>query len=1061
MNFKKNDIQFLFGYSFFSRGEQYFKEGRVTSIEVIKEDEEFIELESRVRGKYSYYTQNIILQKYNNKYILEGRCSCPVGYNCKHVAASLLKLIKLKVKKEDDVDEWLRLIGIANSNELLNQYLDSEYFLVYRLFKNKSHNRCDISIYKCKFLKNGKMSSGTNIKNFDSLLYGYLYNDIIDEDDEYVLELLKGKIAKYDGYCSKVLRGRIGFFILEGLVKTKRAFFKDDNEPLSFMDEEIKLELEWKKSENGYKLSSNLKDFFMIPTEPICVVKKGKIYRLKSDINGDVLENLLNAPSISKKDIVDIYIKLTKFFSIPSIPLPKELELQKIKEQPVPHLTVALEQIYSENLSFIILRFLYGEYAIKPTTGDEIISEFLDNKKVEIVRDLKVEQEAIDRLKGIGFDTFVTQMQEFGFLAKSDDRQQFLSTWDRFLNQELKELKKDGWKIEFQKNFDYVFEDIENISVDSERDDDGWFSLSFDIEFGKKKLSLVPLVSQIFDVFDDIESLPEILNVEVEKNHFLKIPSKQIKPILRTIFELYDRVNGDNSLKIAPYDAHLVFDFDKDIVFKGEKELLELSKKLKTFDGIKRVEKPKMLNATLREYQQSGVDWLNFLHEFKFGGILADDMGLGKTIQTLSFLASLKESGKLDRPSLIVMPTSLLFNWKDEIEKFTPNLSYLTLYGADRSKDFKKIKKYDLILTTYQLVVRDEEKLKKQEFSYVILDEAQKIKNPKTKMANAIKSFKSSYRLAITGTPVENHLGELWSIFSFLMPGFLGSLSFFKKYYQKPIEKDNSISKAELLRKKVAPFILRRTKAEVAKELPPKTEIIKYATFEAPQAKLYESIRITMEKKVKEAIASKGLSRSHITILDALLKLRQVCCDPSLLKVTEAKKVTKSAKMELFLGLVEKLIEEKRKILVFSQFTSMLTIIENELKAKNISFVKLTGATRKREEVIKKFKSDGVDLFLISLKAGGVGLNLVEADSVIHYDPWWNPAVENQATDRAYRIGQDKPVFVYKLIVENTIEQKIIELQKKKEAIGEGVYSTKRDEKEIFKGEELLELLKS
>jgi SNF2 family DNA or RNA helicase len=977
-------------------------------------------------------------------------------------------LIEIKAKKKakdakekDDVNGWLKLIQIANSNTLVSQYVDSEYFLVYRLFKNKSRNRSDISIYKCKFLKNGKISSGTSIKNFDSLLYSYIYDDIIDKDDEYVLELLKSKIARYDNYSSRVLRGKVGFFILEGLVKTKRAFFKDDSEPLSFIDEEIELELEWKEFEDGYRLSSNIKDFFIIPTEPICIVKKSKIYRLKSDINGEVLENLLLSPTISKKDIVDIYTELSISFSIPSIPVPKELEFQKIKEQPVPHLTVVLEQIDDKRFSFIMFEFLYGEYAIKPTTDDEVISEFINNKRVEIVRDLKVEQEAIDRLKGIGFDIFVTQMQELGFFVESDNGQQFLSTWDRFLNHELEKLKKDGWKIEFQKNFDYIFEDIKDISVESKKDDDGWFSLSFDVEFGKKKLSLVPLVSQVFDMFDDIESLPEILNIEVEENHFLKIPSKQIKPILKTISELYDKVDSDDSLKIAPYDAHLVYDFDKNIVFKGEKELLELSKKLKTFKGIKRVKKPKMLKATLREYQQRGVDWLNFLHEFKFGGILADDMGLGKTIQTLSFLASLKESKKLDKPALIVMPTSLLFNWKDEIEKFTPKLSYLILHGADRSKDFKSIKKYDLILTTYQLVVRDEKELKKQEFSYIILDEAQKIKNPKTKMANAIKSFKSSYRLALTGTPIENHLGELWSIFSFLMPGFLGSLSFFKKYYQKPIEKDNSISRGELLRKKVAPFILRRTKGEVAKELPPKTEIIKYATFEAPQAKLYESIRITMEKKVKEAIASKGLNRSHITILDALLKLRQVCCDPSLLKVTEAKKVTKSAKMELFLELVEKLIEEKKKILVFSQFTSMLTIIGNELKAKNISFVKLTGATRKREEVIKKFKSDKVDLFLISLKAGGVGLNLVEADSVIHYDPWWNPAVENQATDRAYRIGQDKPVFVYKLIVENTIEQKIIELQKKKEAIGEGIYSGKKDEKEIFKGEELLELLKS
>ncbi|MEA3523321.1 MAG: DEAD/DEAH box helicase, partial [Campylobacterota bacterium] len=496
-------------------------------------------------------------------------------------------------------------------------------------------------------------------------------------------------------------------------------------------------------------------------------------------------------------------------------------------------------------------------------------------------------------------------------------------------------------------------------------------------------------------------------------------------------------------------------------IWKGSKDILELSKKLKDFRGVKKVKPPKALNASLRDYQQEGLNWLNFLYEFKFGGILADDMGLGKTIQTLAHLSRLKEQKFLSKPSLIIMPTSLIANWKNEIKKFTPNLTYLILHGSERHSKFEKISQYDVILSTYPLMQRDEAKFKKQKFLYVILDEAQKIKNPKTKMAVAIKALHSEYRLALSGTPIENHLGELWSIYSFLMPGFLDTLSSFKNFYQTPIEKEHDFKRQDLLNKRVKPFMIRRTKERVAHELPAKSEIIKYTQFDNKQSKLYESIRITMEEKVKEAVSKKGLNSSHITILDALLKLRQVCCDPSLLKIEEAQKIQESAKLELFLDLTEELLAEDRKILVFSQFTSMLAIIEEKIKNKKIRYTKLTGSTKDRETAIENFTKGDAQIFLISLKAGGVGLNLVEADTVIHYDPWWNPAVENQATDRAHRIGQTKAVFVYKLIVENTIEQKILELQKRKKAIQESIYEKDGQKDDVkFSGDELLELLK-
>jgi len=587
-----------------------------------------------------------------------------------------------------------------------------------------------------------------------------------------------------------------------------------------------------------------------------------------------------------------------------------------------------------------------------------------------------------------------------------------------------------------------------------------WFKLSFNIEFDGKVFPIAPLVSGIIEQFDTLDDLPQSLNIKVEDESYVSIQTEQLRPILNTIIALNDKKDNDENIIISSYESHLLGDFSQNSYLQ-DNELVQISQKLKNFEGIKKVTQASCVTAILRDYQQDGINWLNFLFEFKFGGILADDMGLGKTIQTLTHLSTLKENGKLTAPCLIVMPTSLISNWKNEVKKFTPNLSVLSLHGNERAKRFKDINDYDILLTTYPLIVRDKEKFEKENFLYIILDEAQKIKNPKTKMTQTIKELKSEHKLALSGTPIENHLGELWSIFDFLMPNFLDTLSFFKNYYQNPIEKENDFSKQQLLNERVKPFIIRRTKEKVAHELPAKTEIIKYTQFEAKQSKLYESIRVTMEKKVREAISEKGIGSSHITILDALLKLRQVCCDPSLVKIEEALKVQESAKLELFLDLIEELLSEGRKILVFSQFTSMLKIIEEKILAKEISYTKLTGSTVNREQAIEKFTDGKADMFLISLKAGGVGLNLTQADTVIHYDPWWNPAVENQATDRAYRIGQKNAVFVYKLIVENSIEQKILELQEKKKVLQDGIFDeNKQQEDTKFSGEDLLELLK-
>jgi SNF2 family DNA or RNA helicase len=419
-----------------------------------------------------------------------------------------------------------------------------------------------------------------------------------------------------------------------------------------------------------------------------------------------------------------------------------------------------------------------------------------------------------------------------------------------------------------------------------------------------------------------------------------------------------------------------------------------------------------------------------------------------------------KAAGRLDRPSLIVCPTSLIPNWTAEARRFAPDLSVLALHGSARKANFGAIPKHDIVLSTYPLLTRDADILLAQEWHAVILDEAQSIKNPNAETTRQALRLKARQRLCLSGTPLQNHLGELWSLFDFLAPGFLGAQKAFKARYRVPIEKQGDVERQALLNRRIRPFMLRRTKEDVATELPPKTEIVEPVELETNQRAIYEAIRLSMHTKVQAAIASKGLARSGIIILDALLKMRQACCDPRLLKLkTVAKTKAGSAKLDRLMEMLSIMFAEGRRVLLFSQFTEMLALIEARLREDEVAFVKLTGDTKDRATPVRTFQAGEVPLFLISLKAGGVGLNLTAADTVIHYDPWWNPAVEDQATDRAHRIGQTKKVFVHRLVTLGTIEEKMEILKDKKRTIVASVMSaegggaltmTEADVEELF-----------
>lgn len=443
------------------------------------------------------------------------------------------------------------------------------------------------------------------------------------------------------------------------------------------------------------------------------------------------------------------------------------------------------------------------------------------------------------------------------------------------------------------------------------------------------------------------------------------------------------------------------------------------------------------LEEVVRPYQRQGIAWLQFLRENHFGGILADEMGLGKTLQTLAFLNACRLLGKVAGPVLIVCPTSLVFNWLAEAQKFTPDLKVLALHGSERHRQFDRVSQSDLVITSYALLRRDAERYRPLAFDTVVLDEAQHIKNRQSQNAQAVKAVRSEHRLVLTGTPMENSVLDLWSILDFLMPGYLGSATDFRERYEQPIARDKDEAVQARLNRRLRPFLLRRLKAEVARDLPAKLEQVSFCELTDEQAGIYQQVLAASRKEVLEAVGAQGLAKSRMVVLNALLRLRQICCDPRLLKLENAPFTDDSSgKLALFGELLEEAIDGGHRVLVFSQFVSMLTLLKARLEAEDIRFCYLDGATTHRGSVVERFQSDAsIPVFLISLKAGGLGLTLTGADTVVHYDPWWNPAVEDQATDRTHRIGQTRVVTSYKLISRGTVEEKILALQQKKRGL--------------------------
>jgi superfamily II DNA or RNA helicase len=893
----------------------------------------------------------------------------------------------------------------------------------------------------------------------------------VTRQDAVILSLLHDAGMDGGGLQAFALSGAPGNELLQRLLQTGRLALSGDLSPL-FHGEPRPGSLAWKVDTQGcqrprFKVLSE--SSLAVPLLPPWYIdlERGLIGPLEVPGDPELIARLFSLPPLPDKRAALVAEMLAEL--APELPPPDgnaQASLRCIVAEPRPVLRLetletnghAAWRDYPETRNSVgfdvaLPSFHYGDAEVG--IGDEQVFVALDNG--ETVR--------VERLPDVE-NTFVEALAEAGLRRVPADILRTVggspevvyamaaeARWPDFMQNGRHALRAAGWTVEFDEEFQHNALPVDAWEAELIASENGWFDLDMGVVVDGQRLPLAPLLASLFQRdtrwLETVELLKisdaEPIELRTSANRRLRVPAERLKPLAATLIDLLDGFNcvDGGRLRISRFDAPRLKAL-RDThrwQFRGQREIMALADRLLAAQGVRLIAPPAGLGLELREYQKEGVAWLQFLREHDLSGILADDMGLGKTAQALAHLLLEKEAGRLDRPALIVLPTSLVFNWMNEAARFAPALSLLALQGVDRKLRFDEIPRHDVALTTYPLLWRDAAELTRFKYHMLILDEAQTVKNSRSQGAAVVRRIDARHRLCLTGTPLENHLGELWSQFDFLLPGFLGSANTFTRYWRAPIEKQGDTARRELLAQRIRPFIMRRRKEEVAPELPPKTIILRKVELTGGQRDLYEAVRASMNVTVREEITSQGFGRSQIVILDALLKLRQVCCDPRLVKVPLAQQVKERAKLDLLMTMLPELVDEGRRVLVFSQFTGMLALVEREMKSAGIDYALLTGDTADRENQVRRFQSGEVPVFLVSLKAGGLGLNLIAADTVIHYDPWWNPAVENQATDRAHRIGQDKPVFVYKLIVAGSIEEKILALQERKADLADGILS--------------------
>lgn len=894
--------------------------------------------------------------------------------------------------------------------------------------------------------KDGNISTG--IKYLDHKTFIEKQSEFSDQDTElikltYKKLSLEDRNPKEQGYFSSKITALHELINKANLVKTpffeiidfhNPRLYKRDLSPIElqinngelsievcekdvFIETNAYLKLNRKKKVNSYQtkkyylFAKEENTYYLHPNKNIC----------------DVIHFFTQAPSfkVLQKDFKEfqknILHPLEEKFPVTYLSLPKRNK-QKQTEGNIQ------KQLYLSQLEDHILLKPALNYSgqITPLYSNKKVILKKENTEIEIARNQELENIFDNEVRGL-HSKFQYQNNEFFFLSESEliENEWFLNFYEKTTELGIEVFGRNDLKLKYNKNKASIAINI-NSGID-------WFDVNVEVSFGDQKVSLKDLKKNI-----------------INKDKYIALKDGSIGILPEEWLEKYFSIFKSGTLskdgvKVSKYNFSAVDTLYEN--YQNETNLFEehlkIKEKLNNFSTISDVRQPRGINAKLRPYQKEGLKWLNFLDDFNLGGCLADDMGLGKTLQTITFLKHIKTKRKPKNAHLIVVPTSLIFNWNEEVQKFCPELKVYTHTGLKRTQDTTTFNNYDIVLTTYGLIINDSKLLNSYTFHYIILDESQAIKNPNSKRYKSIKVLKGKNRLVMTGTPIENNTFDLFAQMNFINPGLLGGIQQFRSEYANAIDKNNDVKVAEELRQIIHPFLMRRTKAQVITDLPPKTEQVLYCEMGKEQRKVYDALKNEYRDYVMGKIDTEGFEKSQMYILEALIKLRQVCNSPSLVN-DDQDYTNESVKIDM---LLEDVIEKtgNHKILVFSQFTSMLSLIKKRLEKHSINYEYLDGSTRNRQAKVDNFQTnEDIRIFLISLKAGGTGLNLTAADYVYIVDPWWNPAAEAQAIDRCYRIGQNKKVMAYKMICKDSIEEKIIQLQNNKKQVSNDLIQTEK-----------------
>lgn len=909
-------------------------------------------------------------------------------------------------------------ISSLNAKEFASGLDDVDFELV--ALMDKMHQERVVN----KFSKNGIKPEDFFLKHFT--------------DDE-KNKLIKGEINRY--------MERLRANIMERLVGKPVFEMGSDGEPtwkpLKVMPKKATVLFHFRKNEDnthyfptikydGAKLDFQYKQAYLVCKSPAWLVLEGRVFSFEKDLDGSKLQPFLNKkfiviPQNVEKNyyqkfiapLIATYDVYAKGFEINS---DKKGLTPVLSFSPLAHnaLTLFNDQTENNESAKIVfeLHFRYGNYKVRADEKEKVVVKLEDADTGYIFHRINrwssKEVEYLQLLKENGLELNGSRVS--WPTPRSIDwikaNRAFLESEGFEVNQSTKDSQKY-----FLGEASIEVEITENID---------WFDINAVIMFGEFKIP-----------FKELRKL-----IKKGRNE-ITLPNGEIAVIpdawVEDYGEIFGFINEDEAGNPRLEKHHLALVQQVEEEDNAKVSMDRKLNQLRDFERIDAAEVPTGFKGKLRPYQKAGYDWLSFLNAYKFGGCLADDMGLGKTVQTLALLQAEKNK-EVPNATLLIMPTSLIYNWKRESKKFTPKLKVYDYTGTNRQKDISLFEGYDLVVTSYGIVRRDIEYLTSYYFNYVILDESQAIKNPSSNISKAVRELNSKHRLILTGTPLENSTMDLWSQMSFINPGLLGQKSFFKKKYQQPIEKQQSEEHTQKLYNVIKPFILRRHKSQVAKELPEKIENIYYSAMTPEQSERYDEIKNQYRNQILRHIEDFGVNKSQMILLQGLTKLRQIANHP---RLVEADYEGESGKMTDMLIMMENALAEGHKILVFSQFVKHLNLVKQVIEERELDYCYLDGATKDREKQVERFQNeDSVRIFLISLKAGGLGLNLTEADYVFLLDPWWNPAVEAQAIDRAHRIGQKKKVITYKFIMSDTVEEKILELQQRKVKLAQDLITT-------------------